>query len=306
MYPRVKIVHSSMKQNILELGTSTALIEKGGECGVDGVAKRGINVMHFNIQGLNGKLLGLERILMDNKVDILCLTEHWELNEMTGFCFGDYHVSSCFYRKHTTRGGVCIISRKDLEVKTLPVLKFCSEKEFEVCCSSVTFDKKEMVVCAVYRSPSADFRVFMDLLEETLGTLRTGDLHALVVAGDFNVELRPEHQDRDGERLKNFLREYDVVQTIFEPTRIARQGESCIDNIFTGSGCRAVRVVDGPLSDHTYQLAELNITNSQVLVRTLTRRLYTRQKITGFIDDLGGGRLGIRPGRRLTKFRPAI
>lgn len=214
-----------------------------------------LGIMHFNFQGLNGKLLALEKILTDNKVDILCLTEHWELNEMTGFAFGDYRVSSCFYRKHT-RGGVCIVSRKGLETRMLPVQKFSREKEFEICCSSFMLGDKETVVCAVYRAPSANFSTFMDLLEETLGALRTGGLHALVIAGDFNVELRPDYRSRDGERLKNFLREYNVVQTIFEPTRITRQSESCIDNVFTDTTCRAEHVLDGPLSDHTLQSSD--------------------------------------------------
>lgn len=67
--------------------------------------------MQYNVQGLNGKLVELERILVEHKVDILCLSEHWELEEMTDFGFGDYVIICCYCRKQTTRGGVAIVAR---------------------------------------------------------------------------------------------------------------------------------------------------------------------------------------------------
>lgn len=228
----------------------------------------GVNVMHFNIQGLKGKLQELERILVSENIDILCLSEHWEMDCMNDFSFGEYCVASCYNRTVTTRGGVAIIVKGNLEQKIIGC-DDCAEKDYEICCARVSLgEEREVIVCAVYRAPSGNFKKFMECLEKTIGALRLGSRCTLVVAGDFNVELRPH---RDGETLKNFLRESNAVQTAFEPTRRTRNSQTCIDNIFTSAECRVARVCDSPLSDHTYQVIKLDL---NILQHTLTQPLH--------------------------------
>lgn len=250
---------------------------------VDEVIRTHINVMHFNVQGMNGKLCELESILDEKAVDILCVSEHWEVDDMNDFVFGDYQIISCFCRKEKIRGGVCVVAKKSLNLKRIEC-KRSLEKDFEICCAHFTqHTREDFVVCAIYRSPSGDFTKFMESLEDTIEGLLRGSRRSLILSGDFNVELRPEFAEKNGNRLRDFLREFNIKQTIFEPTRRTQNTESCIDNIFTDARCHAARVFDSFLSDHTYQIAEIEVEVSQQCSnKPFKYRSYSKQNTSAF------------------------
>lgn len=86
-----------------------------------------------------------------------------------------------------------------LEAKEIKC-KFTIKKEFKMCCASfMQSGDREVIICAVYRFPPAGFQEFMDYLERALGALCADSHHSLIIAGDFNPELRPELSSRDGE-----------------------------------------------------------------------------------------------------------
>ena len=243
--------------------------------------------MNFNIQGLSiDKMGSLEIILEDSNVDICCLSEHWQNTCINSLNLSDFEVVTSFTRENFKRGGVCILIKRTMDFSIVQTVHFCEEKVFEVCCIKCNFSSFQVYVCSIYRSPNTSFGVFLEKISIFMEKIYSPQ-HRYVLCGDLNVDLLPGCRDRNGGPLKNLLLEFNIKQTVFIPTRITNNSETCIDNIFTDiDGCVSA-VFDNEISDHTYQILDLKLIKNNVQDTAMElKRKYSAGKINLFKQEL--------------------
>ncbi|KAL1448050.1 hypothetical protein WDU94_012322 [Cyamophila willieti] len=118
-------------------------------------------------------------------------------------------------------------------------------------CSVKLFDS---VFMSVYRSPSASFEDFCNILESALQKIFK--FRNVIIAGDFNVHFGTHCTD---ERIfLDLMSSYGFLPTIFTKTR----GDNCLDNFFINfqhSHDYCVDTIDYGLSDHSSQKIKIQM-----------------------------------------------
>ncbi|KAL3271995.1 hypothetical protein HHI36_022463 [Cryptolaemus montrouzieri] len=104
--------------------------------------------------------------------DVLCLTEHWLVEEKLDFIrVENYRMVSCFSRESTVLGGSCILVKKgdrDFQEDTA-IREMSIESEIEVFCVTNTTGK--LVILCAYRTGLEDFKTFISGMDRVLGAL---------------------------------------------------------------------------------------------------------------------------------------
>jgi hypothetical protein len=128
-------------------------------------------VFHQNIRGLKSKVDELINSLLPEYPHILCLTEHHLKDfEIDNLFIDHYKLGSKFCRQEFKNGGVGIFVRGDLEFSTIPLDKYCKEKDIEVCAVKINATNKKLIIMAIYRSPIGNFGTFLKNLDNVLNT----------------------------------------------------------------------------------------------------------------------------------------
>ena len=152
-----------------------------------------VSVFHQNVQSINNKLLELDVILQTEleKVDILCLSEHWLREEYIKLIsINEFKLTSNFRRSESSQGGTCIHVKHYLQTKEVYYLNGMSkEKDFEM--SVVEIRDYDMIIMCVYRSPDGDFSVFLSSLESVIQKVQMRKKQ-LLLCGDWNINFMQE------------------------------------------------------------------------------------------------------------------
>lgn len=212
--------------------------------------------MHCNVSSVRRKSGELEVALIENRVHIVCLTEH-SLNgaEMETFYIPNYSVCAAFCRSDSIRGGAAILVHSSYTANDIQEIKLLSqEKHIEICAAYIR--ELRIYVMCVYRSPSGradSFQVFLDLIEEAVNII--GPSKNIMIAGDFNVYFGTE-QNR-AVQLCEMLEIYGLRRTVSSATRT----NNCLDNIFINFNIETTQVknLNLNLADHLAQFLETKI-----------------------------------------------
>lgn len=243
---------------------------------------KSLNIMHFNIQGLQSKSDSLEMILDGHHIDIVCFSEHWQSEiEINLMNIKSYSLVNYFCRKDTQHGGVSIYARDDILIKPLIYTKSI-EKHFEVAISVIDQTPTKMFVVSVYRTPDSDLDVFIESFELLMDKIYNSSSH-YIVAGDFNVNLLLNNA-RSTELLLNCFLQYNIKPHISEATRKSSTSHTCIDNIYSNIPItQKSQVFDSFLSDHTFQICRfgVGITRESQTSKT-TIRNFCKSNISAF------------------------
>lgn len=216
--------------------------------------------MHFNIQGMIEKVHQLEALLVCENVDVVCLSEHWVIEDIDNFSIGEYKCISFFRRKNMTRGGVCILAKESLNMVPVEASCVSAERALELCCAKFLIEDKVVNIFCVYRSPAVNFELFLDHFARAMERLYVKG-GSYLVCGDLNVDIlnlkNVVKTRRQADSLLSFLLEFNLKPSILQPTRIDRDASTCIDNIYTDFENYSTTVVNTFLSDHSYQIIGL-------------------------------------------------
>jgi len=165
---------------------------------------KAINFSLLNVRSLSNKPALVNDFIVDNKIDILTLTETWLAEVPDGFVINE--ATPCGYefrhvpRKRGRGGGVGIIIKTSLKPKLSQVRLF---KSFEYMDLSVNAVNKVLQVIVVYRPPPSKnnkstpndfFGEFTTLLEHAIPTQGCSEL---LITGDFNFHLDDKYDLRD-------------------------------------------------------------------------------------------------------------
>lgn len=190
---------------------------------------------YLNIQGYSNKSLVLNEFLIENRFDVVCLSEHWSKKDEIVFnTLDDFQLVSSYCREQHIHGGVSIYIRNcsiiPFKASELDLSSFLSEINFEV--SGVCIEVFKLVVIVIYRSPKGDESLFLEKLECMLNFFSSSHWkkYKIVLGGDLNSSFDVnEPQKQSVVSFKNLLRQFNFELANRKPTR----GRACLDNIFT-------------------------------------------------------------------------
>ena len=191
-----------------------------------------LRIYHQNIRSLMSKKEELNVIMKDKSVNshLICLSEHHlKTQEITKFTLNSYKIAASFCGEEVPKGGVCIMTRHNIQFATIDLFSFCIERIFEICEIEVNSKNKKIIVGCIYRSPSGDIVQFLELLEDTLSYLykRSG---SLILCGDLNINFLLETPNK--KRLDILMKSYNLDQIVDFPTRITHNLATLIDGIY--------------------------------------------------------------------------
>ena len=166
-----------------------------------------INCALVNIQSVGNKTCEIRDYIIDNKLDILVLTETWlqsydraKIREMTPDTHSFLHVP----REGKRGGGVGIFISNSLS--KIKKDKVPTTDYFELMQASCMYGGIKLVFIVVYRRPNSDVASFIDEFRSYLESLDLVGSEVLV-CGDFNFWV----DDAENEDAKYFTETMDML-----------------------------------------------------------------------------------------------
>ena len=124
---------------------------------------------------------------------------------------------------------MCIFVREDFDFFSIPLDKYCKEKDIEVCAVRLQKPPIQLIILAIYRSPSGNFTTFLKNLDSILSTWYSNKIE-FVICGDININYLGNCKKRH--QLDALLQTYNIIGTVSFPTSKSKASATTIDNIF--------------------------------------------------------------------------
>lgn len=234
------------------------------------------------------KICSIEVLLELYSPDVFCISEHFLTQcNLDGLSIPGYCIKTSFCRSIKKCGGVCILTKCQMDCSVIDVSKFCKEGVCELAAIKVNTNLFTIIVIGVYRPPSAkseDLVLFIELLNSCIESANFKNCR-VVIAGDFNVDLSLQNTP-SSLLLLDFMLSFGFRQTVFSYTREFGGTSSIIDNIFTDIPHNFVTssVLVTGLSDHHAQICEVAVDESPRLniPKSKTHRVFSRDNIRIF------------------------
>ena len=231
-------------------------------------------IFHQNIRGLKSKVDELTIALLSDHPHIMCLTEHHLKNyEINNLPIDHFKLGSKYCRQESKDGGVCIFVHNELEFSSISLDKYCKEKDIEVCAVRINIIQIQLFILTVYKSPSGNFSNFLKNLDNILNTWYNNKT-IFVICGDANMNYLENGKKR--QQLDALLQTYNIIGTVWFPTRKINGSSTAIDNIFiTKTTNHTISPHINRLSDHDAQILEIENT----IVKKLSNNIFIRRDI---------------------------
>lgn len=230
-------------------------------------------LLHSNICGIKNKIdeLQLHIDASEDKIEILCLTEHFLSADLSGFLqrFDGFNTVSFYGRPEENRGGACILVRDSIVASNRPDIGNLSVSYvFECAAAEIGPSSKRTLVITLYRTPDSDANIFLDHLEGLLSLIADeAKRKNVLICGDINIDMMQETVKK--ENLICLLNLFGFESHITIPTRITKQSETSIDCLLTNYDVeeeKDIKIWNLGLSDHTAQKIRLNMKTKSMKV----------------------------------------
>ncbi|KAG5888418.1 hypothetical protein JTB14_016322 [Gonioctena quinquepunctata] len=207
-----------------------------------------LNTFFINIRSLRNKLEELELFIDNEKLDIICLCEHWLHQDIIKY-YGieNFSLVNNYCRTQSNHGGVMIYVNSKFKTKKLPIIDSLS---VDIHCEVIAIEVKtiNIIVLCMYRSPSGDPGIFLQKLNHILNVLLKTH-KPIFIYGDFNINIK------DNCNLTNefcdTVSSFGCELLVYESTRITQNSETCIDNCITNvRKASEITLVNCYMSDH--------------------------------------------------------
>ena len=223
----------------------------------------------FNCRGLASSHEFVSQLLCNHRVSILGLCETFLSNENAEFmnCDGFKFISN--NRENRQGGGVGLFVRDDIPfVVKKQLSKHDQEMTFESLCIECVIDNRKVLVCVVYRSPSASLQEFLRIYECFIEDVTNLNSEQVLVMGDFNINLLLAQTNRPG--ISNHLHEKSLeflcmnlskslLPSCRSATRVTEDTATLIDNIFSTIPVTLSHIIFTDVSDHCVVVADVGI-----------------------------------------------
>ena len=182
-----------------------------------------INFAVLNARSVRNKTVYLRDFILDNKLDIFCITESWLCeSDITipseiapdGFSFAN------FPRKQGKGGGILIIYRSSLKIKC----NYEPVTNFEAVNCKLILNDRTIDLLVVYRPPPNTKNgykndIFLDEFSD-LVTNSYSKASNFILSGDLNIHLDNEKVPLT-KHFNNIIKSLGLVQWIKQPTHVA-------------------------------------------------------------------------------------
>jgi len=222
----------------------------------------------LNCRSVCNKSLILNDYIIENEVELLCITETWlnknnlnmqlTINEMTPKGYVFHHVP-----RNSRGGGVGLLYKKSLDLKKITISKF---KSFEIM---------GMLLNA---SPTpSEFSQFLEQFS----------IHSpsFLLVGDFNFHVE-DPCNQHAQEFLNILNIFNLTQHVKHPTY---KDQHILDLVITNENCNFIDkiiVSDPMISDHSAVFCEI-FTNKPRFEMVVSKcRKINSIKIESFVKDI--------------------
>lgn len=222
----------------------------------------------LNARSIVNKIAELEELLFEYDPHVMAITETWLTDHIT-----DAEIVPPTHRiirrdRGSKGGGVALIVRNDV---TCVILETGLDHESLWC--RVKLREFSTLIGVVYRPPTADESFMLELRQHLQKLYKPG--LRVILAGDFNLpgidwnDLSTIASDvSSANMLLELMFDFDLLQTVREPTRVCATTQSVLDLVFV-NGCIGkynVTVAEG-VSDHklvflTFELSRCKMEES--------------------------------------------
>ena len=213
-------------------------------------------LMVFNIRSIPRNLdcfVSEFNDVMQNNMNVICFTETWfNKDNVDVYKLCNYNGTHVF-RTGKKGGGVSIFVRNRINYTRLN--EFCyNENYLERVAIHIKVHEmntaKNIILINMYRPPKAKLEQYMTTLEQMLEGISLRNEYIFIV-GDFNIDLLNSGSDIHSTRLINLLLTYDLKPMITCPTRVNKNKDTLLDNIFTNfNEHNRTGVILNNISDH--------------------------------------------------------
>ena len=230
------------------------------------------SVLHMNVRSMKNKREDIQNFLkiVDIEFDAICISETWLKDGIVKYYdMENYNLfASC--RPIGEGGGTAIYvhnkheaeQRKDLESVEL-------ETNFVQIKLKTKSGVSNILVGEIYRPPGYSNKDFLSYIEDVLDSIEN-ERKTAIVAGDFNYNLLPTNQEKCNNDFINLMTSYGYFPMISKATRIQKQSETLLDNIFINniSAYKSSGIIVEDLSDHLPIFLSLKLENSSPMSKT--------------------------------------
>lgn len=240
-----------------------------------------LNVAHVNVRSLLGNFDRVQEHVSCNNYDIIGISETW-LGEDSVSSAVDLDQYNFFQQNRIDRrgGGVGLYVKDTFRCRLL-----CSKilDHIEYICIEVQLRSKNIIICVIYRPPSASLVTFFEDIEELLS-----DLYArfdnIVCMGDFNIDML--RDSSPSTNLENVFLAFEMQQLVGEPTHFTRTSMALLDLVFTNLESVSTSVVDANIADHCVTCVRLELQAPESTPISFRYRSLGRIDLLQFQTDL--------------------
>lgn len=228
----------------------------------------------------------LEIVLEANRIDILCLNEHWLfVDELMFHVPNNFHLISSYCRTNMLHGGVAIHVRQNLSplCKPIDVSSLCKEGIFE--CAAMFISEHRLIVVSAYSVHKAYLDHFIEGIEKLVHLTKKFKNNKIIVFADINHDVRD--TSIKNSVFLNSLRSLNLYCHNYEPTRLS----ACLDNVISPlkPDQFVISVFEPHLSDHKgilFQIPVICNTSTPLTDDRISIRLLNDHTMNSFINDL--------------------
>ncbi|XP_065654829.1 uncharacterized protein LOC136081442 [Hydra vulgaris] len=198
------------------------------------------SILSINIRSMNKNFEAFKHFYysINYLFDVKCISETWEdakmpLSENSLYNLSSYKIISQ-PRVGSTGGGVAIYILDKFVFKAKKT--FCkANKHIETLCIEILNKTgKPFLISSLYRPPCGKQINFQNSLRAIISQMSIQNKH-IFFAGDLNLDAMCYEKFLNTKNFFNLLLEFNIISTIFKPTRITKTTSSSIDNILTNN-----------------------------------------------------------------------
>ena len=253
-----------------------------------------LSLIHFNARSLCSKFSDFELLVNDfnKKFDIIAVSETWFDEETPLFLYNlDGYSLHHASRKDKKGGGVALYASNHLICKQVKISSY--ENMYESIFIELTIDKNvHVLVSCIYRRPGCCIRAFCNELRPLLHDVIKSN-QSVFICGDFNINLLKYDDHSATREFIDLMSNFSLKPTVTKPTRITRDTQTLIDNIFTNELIKPIQsgILISDISDHLpvfvlVEQTESHASNTSRKSRMLMKRRLNEEAMANFKNSL--------------------
>lgn len=211
------------------------------------------------------KLDQIEILLINSKIDIMCITEHWICkNNVSNIKIPNYNIVSYFSRVNHIHGGSLIMVNSKFKTNEIPLIKQLSvEGHIEICAINCNIYNKKYGVIVAYRPPNGDVGMFIMNLTHALKIAYDMSVN-VILCGDFNIDSMKKCLNTN--MLHDVFDSFELNLTSSSATRIFTTTNnhtslSCIDYMVTNLSTNLAKceTLNPNIADHLGHILSIQV-----------------------------------------------